>query len=136
MRKVALILALLLSICALLVAQDNSQQQQDDSQKTKQKQQEKAKPQQQDDSAKPKPLFSKPITARSSQQKKDTTSLGFNGLDPQGKVEKALLESDPTPADEAQVQKLAERKVDGAALKKVLDDGHLNSVDKKKGGAQ
>lgn len=140
MNKRGIVVMAGLALLLPLGAQQQQQQpaQQDDSQ-TQQQQKSKKKTQQQqqppaDDQSKPKPLFGGSVSAKSSSQKKDTTSLGFNGLDPEGKIEKAALASSPTSEDEAKVEKIAQSKVDAAALQTFLDDGHLKTV--KKGGQQ
>jgi len=136
-RRVVILMAALICLLPLL-AQDAQQQKPDDSQqtdqqKTKDKDKKKsAKPA--NDANKPKPLFGGNVSAKSSSQKKDTTSLGFNGLDPEGKVETALLKSSPTSADEAKVEKIAQVKVDPAELQKFLDDGELKAARKRGGG--
>ncbi len=123
-----------------LGAQEPQQQDQQDQSQSNQKQKQKQKSQQQqqqepaDDESKPKPLFGGQVSAKSSKRGKDTTSLGFNGLDPQGKVEQAALNSSPTSADQAKVDKIAAEKVDSAELKQFMEQGNLKSV--KKGGGQ
>ncbi len=141
MKRGVLLFAVLLLLLPLGAQEPQQQDQQDQSQPT-QKQKQKQKSQQQqdqqqqpsDDQSKPKPLFGGQVSAKSSKRGKDTTSLGFNGLDPQGKVEQAALNSSPTSADQAKVDKIAAEKVDSAELKQFMEQGNLKTV--KKGGGQ
>ena len=137
MIKRALIAAATLALMLPLSAQDEQQTQQD-SQQSQQKKPQKQKDQQTkqpaDDSDKPKPLFGGTISAKSSQHKKDTTSLGFNGLDPQGQVEKSMLASSPTSIDEQMVDVLTRTKVDPSDLTEFIRDGQLKETRKQGGG--
>jgi hypothetical protein len=70
------------------------------------KQQDKSKEQKKSDAKKvkekedaPKPLFGGSLGLKSSRQSKDSSTMGFNGLDPQGKVEKSMLATAATNAD-------------------------------------
>src|SRR5579872_3765197 len=55
------------------------------------------------------PLFTKKITAKSSgTASKDSTTLGFNGIDPSGKVDQKMLATEPTAKDQEQVKKMSE----------------------------
>ncbi len=143
MSRVIALCATLILMCGLFLAQDkqhgNSQQDNSQSQQ-KQKNQQNTQQQQQPaatDPNKPKPLFGGTVNATSSSQKKDTTTLGFNGLDPQGKVEQALLDSHPTAADEKKVDQLAASKVNPAELKQFIHEGNLKEApEKKQGGGQ
>ena len=52
----------------------------------------------------PKPLFGGKIPARSSQNTKESASLGFNGIDPSGKVGKQMLAANVKPGDAEKVR--------------------------------
>jgi len=76
--------------------------------------------------AKPKPLFGGSLTLKSSRQSKDATTLGFNGLDPNGEVQKAVLNADPTPDDTSAAQQLAAYQINPAQLDSFIKSGNLN----------
>ncbi len=75
----------------------------------------------------PKPLFEGKLGVKSSRQTKDSAGLGFNGLDPEGKIEKAALESSPTEEDAVRAKALASLKPTDSELKQFLDEGHLTA---------
>lgn len=75
---------------------------------------------------KPTPLFGGSIGLKSSHQTKDSATLGFNGVDPNGQVQKALLTAAATPADAERAQQIAQIKVNAAELAQFLEDGGLN----------
>ncbi|HMI53843.1 MAG TPA: hypothetical protein VK525_20175 [Candidatus Saccharimonadales bacterium] len=78
------------------------------------------------DDSKPAPLFGGTVNLKSSRQTKDSASLGFNGVDPNGQVAKSFLTASPTGADAAKAQTVAGYKVDPAELNKFIQDGSLN----------
>ncbi|HXM96768.1 MAG TPA: hypothetical protein VOA64_21315 [Candidatus Dormibacteraeota bacterium] len=78
------------------------------------------------DPAKPAPLFGGTLNLKSSRQTKDSSALGFNGVDPNGQVQKSFLSAAPTGADAAKAQQVAVYKVDQAELAAFIADGHLN----------
>jgi cytoskeletal protein RodZ len=75
---------------------------------------------------KPKPLFGGSLNLKSSRQSKDATTLGFNGLDPNGQVAKSVLQANPTPQDTAQAQQIAANQVNPAQLDSFIKSGNLN----------
>lgn len=75
---------------------------------------------------KPKPLFGGSLSLKSSRQSKDATTLGFNGLDPNGQVQKAVLDANPTPQDTSAAQQLAASQVNPAQLDSFIKSGNLN----------
>jgi hypothetical protein len=77
---------------------------------------------------KPKPLFGGSLTLKSSRQSKDATTLGFNGLDPNGQVQKAVLDANPTPQDTATAQQLAASQVNPAQLDSFIKSGNLSET--------
>jgi hypothetical protein len=81
---------------------------------------------QQNNGDKPTPLFGGSIGLKSSRQTKDSATLGFNGVDPNGQVQKAMLSGAATPADAMKAQQLAQTTVSPADLVQFLQDGGLN----------
>ncbi len=75
---------------------------------------------------KPTPLFGGTIGLKSSRQTKDSATLGFNGVDPNGQVQKSFLTASATGADAARAQQVAQLKVDPSELLQFLRDGGLN----------
>ena len=82
--------------------------------------------QQQNNGDKPTPLFGGSIGLKSSRQTKDSATLGFNGVDPNGQVQKAMLSASVSPADAMKAQQLAQTTVAPADLAQFLQDGGLN----------
>jgi hypothetical protein len=78
--------------------------------------------------SKPKPLFGGSLNLKSSRQSKDATTLGFNGLDPNGQVEKSLLQANPTAQDTAAAQQLAAYQVNAARLDSFIKSGNLTET--------
>jgi hypothetical protein len=77
-------------------------------------------------SDKPTPLFGGTIGLKSSRQTKDSATLGFNGVDPNGQVQKAVLTAAATPTDAIKAQQLSQITVTAADLQQFLQDGGLN----------
>lgn len=75
---------------------------------------------------KPTPLFGGTIGLKSSRQTKDSATLGFNGVDPNGQVQKAMLGAGATPADAMKAQQMAQITITAADLAQFLQDGGLN----------
>jgi hypothetical protein len=75
---------------------------------------------------KPTPLFGGTIGLKSSRQTKDSATLGFNGVDPNGQVQKAMLSAAATPADAMKAQQMAQVIITPADLAQFLQDGGLN----------
>jgi hypothetical protein len=75
-----------------------------------------------------KPLFQNKLGYRSSKtSSKDSTTLGFNGIDPAGKVDEKMLATAPGAADHEQVKKMGENRPSEAELKTFLAEGGLNA---------
>ncbi len=74
---------------------------------------------------KPAPLFGGSLNLKSSRQSKDVATLGFNGLDPNGQVQKGFLTSSATAADTAKAQQLSRSGVNQADLAAFLQEGNL-----------
>jgi hypothetical protein len=54
----------------------------------------------------PQPLFGGKIPARSSQNTKESATLGFNGIDPSGKVNQKMLAANPSSGDVEKVRNM------------------------------
>jgi hypothetical protein len=72
------------------------------------------------------PLFKNKLGYQSSQTAKESTTLGFNGIDPSGKVDKQMMAKVPSGADRDQVKKMAADRPAMADLKAFLKEGGLN----------
>jgi hypothetical protein len=77
-------------------------------------------------SEKPAPLFGGSLNIKTSRQTKDTATLGFNGVDDNGQVQKTFLASTATGDDTAKVQKLTTYAVSTAELDEFIQQGGLN----------
>jgi len=73
----------------------------------------------------PQPLFDGKIPVRSSQSTKESATLGFNGIDPSGKVNQRMLAANPRPGDVAQVQNLEQLRPTHAELSAFTKEGGL-----------
>lgn len=74
---------------------------------------------------KPTPLFGGTIGLKSSRQTKDSATLGFNGVDPNGQVQKSMLTASTTAFDAARAQQVAQIRVAPADLVQFIQDGGL-----------
>ena len=81
-------------------------------------------PDKKDDSA---PLFKKQLGIKSSKTTKESTTLGFNGIDPSGKVDQKMLATSPKTSDQDNVKKMSANRPTTADLKSFLQEGGLNS---------
>ena len=75
---------------------------------------------------KPAPLFGGSLNIKSSRQTKDSATLGFNGVDDNGQVQKSFLSANATGADAAAVQKMSSNSVKIAELEEFIQQGGLN----------
>jgi len=73
------------------------------------------------------PLFQKKLGYKSSSTTKESTTLGFNGIDPSGKVDQKMLATTPTGTDQEKVKKMSSAQPAPADLKNFLKEGGLNS---------
>ncbi len=73
------------------------------------------------------PLFQKKLDVKSSKTTKESTTLGFNGIDPSGKVDQKMLATTPTTADQEKVKKMAANQPSAADLKAFLNQGGLST---------
>src|SRR2546426_3254527 len=75
---------------------------------------------------KPTPLFGGTIGLKSSRQTKDSATLGFNGVDPNGQVQRAMLTAAATSSDASKAQQVSQITITPADLLQFLQDGGLN----------
>jgi hypothetical protein len=73
----------------------------------------------------PAPLFGGKLGTRSSQKNKESATLGFNGIDPSGKVDQQMLATSATSEHEAKVKKMAELAPTAADLDAFIKEGGL-----------
>jgi hypothetical protein len=73
------------------------------------------------------PLFQKKLGYKSSSTTKESTTLGFNGIDPSGKVDQKMLATAPSAADQDKVKKMSANQPAAADLKGFLNQGGLNA---------
>ena len=100
------------------------------SKKDKKDEQKKQEPQKTDEQKKqeqePAPLFEGKGGLKSSRQTKDSASLGFSGVGPNGEVEQAVLTATPTGTDLQKASEMGNRKVAPDALQLFIVEGQLN----------
>ena len=114
MRRHILLFAAPVALAVFVLAQSSGQKSSDKQSK------------QQPDPA-PAPLFGGQIGVRSSQSTKESATLGFNGIDPSGKVEKKMLGTTPGAKDAAQVRDMDAARPTKAELAAFLKQGGLKS---------
>lgn len=88
--------------------------------------QQQANPPAQNAGSAPAPLFQGQSTLKSSRQGKETATAGFNGIGPDGSLQSAMLNANPTPADAAHVAAMASTVTDPAAVAAFDKEGNLN----------
>jgi len=101
-----------LAVTGAALAQDASQQQQQQNPPPKKDE--------------PAPLFDGKLGTRSSQKNKESATLGFNGIDPSGKLDQKMLSTPATPETGAKVKKMAELAPGPADLDAFIKEGGLN----------
>ena len=74
----------------------------------------------------PAPLFSGSLSIKKSSQSTDTTAFGFNGVDPNGQVQQAFLNSAPSAESEKKAVALAANQPSPADLAAFEKEGGLN----------
>jgi len=74
----------------------------------------------------PTPLFGGKLGTRSSQKNKESATLGFNGIDPSGKVDQQMLATSATSEHEAKVKKMTELAPTPTDLDTFIKEGGLN----------
>ena len=124
-----LLLAVLLLSTAWSMQQQNDQKQntKNQTQPAQGQQPQQTQPQQQGNqtNSQPAPLFQGQSNLKSSRQGKDATVLGFNGIGPNGQVEKKMLESNATSEDEQKAAKLGSYSVNSADVNAFAEEGKL-----------
>ena len=126
-RALAVALLLAASSVALAVAQSQQKQKpQPAQQQPPAGQQPQQQPAAQTDEDAPKTAFNGQVTMSGSRNNKDTASLGFKGMDPDGKVTTAALNASPTTADTNAALQLSLVGVSDADLQAFIKDGKLN----------
>ena len=75
----------------------------------------------------PTPLFGGKVGARSSQAGKESATLGFNGIDPSGKVNEQVVTASPKATDVAQVRNMDAERPSPAQLTAFIQEGRLNT---------
>ncbi|MEO7653118.1 MAG: hypothetical protein ABIZ80_21885 [Bryobacteraceae bacterium] len=84
--------------------------------------QKKDSPQQQKE---PAPLFGGKLGGRSSQKTKESATLGFNGIDPSGKVDRRMLAAAPGAKEQQLVATLSANRPTAAELAAFIAEGGL-----------
>ena len=100
------------ALCSAALAQDSSKKQSDQPPPPKKEE--------------PAPLFGGKLGTRSSQKTKESATLGFNGIDPSGKVDQKMLSTSATSEHQAKVKKMADVAAKPAELDTFIKDGGLN----------
>ena len=72
-------------------------------------------------------LFKKKLGYKSSKTSKGSTTLGFNGIDPSGKVDQKMLATSTQAADQEKVKNMSANSPTAADLKSFVQEGGLNS---------
>src|SRR5438045_9709761 len=126
--KSAPVVLLLLTSGWSMQQQTNQKQNKSDQKQPNQSQQQQPQQQQQNNqnnNSQPAPLFQGQSNLKSSRQGKDATVLGFNGIGPNGQVEKKMLDAGATSDDEQKAAKLAGYTVKSADVNASAEQGNL-----------
>ena len=116
MRRLLFFLPAALAACALVALSQQATQTNDSQTKP-------SKDQKQD----PAPLFGGQIGAKSSKSTKESATLGFNGIDPSGKVEQRMLNSTPSSSDTEKVRNMDAAKPAPTEVAAFIQQGGLKS---------
>src|SRR5215831_11088121 len=73
------------------------------------------------------PLFKGKLGYKSSSTSKGSTTLGFNGIDPSGKVDQKMLSTNPSSTDQEKVKAMSANAPKPSELQKFVREGGLNS---------
>ncbi|MBK9166773.1 MAG: hypothetical protein IPM24_04840 [Bryobacterales bacterium] len=87
--------------------------------------QQKKDPAAEEPKAKPAPLFGGQLGIRSSQKTKESATLGFNGIDPAGRVDQQMMATYPKDEDEEKVKALAKQRPGDEEVKSFIAEGGL-----------
>ena len=85
------------------------------------------KDQKQEPKKEPAPLFGGKLGIKSSSNTKETATMGFNGIDPSGKVDAKMLAATPSAEHEAKAKQLAAMMPNAVDLAAFLREGGLKS---------
>ena len=126
-KPILAILLLLATAWPMQQQNDQKQNKKNQNQPAQGQQQQQQQPQQQSNpnNTQPAPLFQGQSNLKSSRQGKDATVLGFNGIGPNGQVEKKMLESNATSEDEQKAAKLGSYTVNSADVNAFDEQGKL-----------
>ena len=75
----------------------------------------------------PTPLFEGKSGLKSSRQGKETATAGFNGVNPNGEIQKTVLAASPTAEDQAHVNAMSALSANPAELTAFAKEGSLNT---------
>lgn len=103
-----------------LFSQGRQEKKKDEQKKTEQQKTDEQKKQE------PAPLFEGKMNLKSSRQGKDSASLGFSGVGPNGEVEQAVLTATPSGTDLQKASEMGNRRVAPDALQFFIMEGQLN----------
>ena len=125
-RKLALAVLLTLAVAGLsltlpLFSGDKKDKKDEQKKQEQQKTEEQKKSEQQ-----PAPLFEGKMNLKSSRQGKDSATLGFSGVGPNGEIEQRMLDASPSGTDLQKASELGNRKVASDALQLFILEGQLN----------
>ncbi len=73
------------------------------------------------------PVFKNKVAVKSSNTTKSSTTLGFNGIDPAGKVDEKMLATSPSSKDQEAMKQMSSNQPAAADVKAFLKEGGLNS---------
>lgn len=110
------------SLLTLPVFSQGKSDKKDQQKKTEQQKTDEQKKQEQQ----PAPLFAGKGGLKSSRQGKDSATLGFSGVGPNGEVEQAVLTATPSGTDLQKASEMGNRRVAPDALQLFLVEGQLN----------
>jgi len=85
-----------------------------------------AQPKDQPKKEEPAPLFSGKLGTKSSQKTKESATLGFNGIDPSGKVDQQMLAASPGADHQAKVKQMKDTAPAPADIDVFIREGGLN----------
>ena len=74
----------------------------------------------------PAPLFDGQLGTKSSQKDKESSTLGFNGIDPSGKLDQKMLDTPATSDSAAKAKKMTDLAPGPGDLDVFLKEGGLN----------
>jgi hypothetical protein len=120
MKRSLLLFAAVAVLAAPYQSTQTSQDNKDDKKSGK-------KQEQTDQKKEPAPLFGGQIGVRSSQKSKESATLGFNGIDPSGKVDKRMLSASAGAKDTAKVRNMDTSRPTRTELAVFLRAGELKT---------